>query len=436
MPLTKSDLCGVSPFGNVSRANDLFAEATLEFLRHGKRTLELLDNALRLDPEHIAAHAMRGFGVALLAKPELRPTINILIHTCRALADGQDGGTAFEQSLLGGLEELYAGRYRKAADRLDAGQDSTAPSVLLMKLSHQVRFMTGDLPGMLESAHRYVGFGQSAPGASYAQGCLAFALEESGEYVQAEILGKEAASQDPRDVWAIHAVGHVYEMKGLALEGLRWSNQTIASAEGCNNFGFHLAWHHALHLLELGRIPEALGHYDLAVRPSSTDDFRDIANASSLLVRLEQEGISVGNRWKELAEIAQNRSHDQDLVFAMLHGLMTGLAVGDDHTVQVIISSLQILASRTDKDQAVVAREIGLPLAEYLAGEKSDLEPLQMASSLKRLGGSNAQRDVFVRSLAVAAAKRGDNRAATDILEVRRKLTAESRGLQVALSRW
>lgn len=432
----ESDLYGGNHFGGCPKAIERFSSATLEFLRHGKRTLELLDSTLEAAPRFAAAHAMRGFGMALLAKPELRPAIALATEECKATLGEQGGGTAFEQTLLEALQALLAGQYFGAADRLDAGQDSAAPSVLIMKLSHQIRFMAGDLSGMRESAHRYTTLGPSAPGISFAQGCLAFALEESGDYTEAELLGLKATSKDPRDVWARHSVGHVYEMKGLALDGLKWSEETLAYAEECNNFGFHLAWHHALFLIELGRIAETIEYYDLAVRPSSTDDYRDISNACSLLVQLEQEGIDVGNRWSELAEIAQRRAQDQDLVFAMLHGLMSCLAVGNNKTVQEIITSLRLLASRTDTDQAFVAREIGLPLAEYLAGRNSALEPLQMSASLPRLGGSNAQRDVFVRSLAVTAAKRGDARSAMDILEVRRKLTTDSRGLRVALARW
>ena len=45
-----------------------------------------------------------------------------------------------------------------------------------------------------------------------------------------------------------------------------------------------------------------------------------------------------------------------------------------------------------------------------------------LAQRLPRLGGSHAQRDVFVRTLAEFAANRGDSDALAAILEVRRRM--------------
>src|SRR5215207_6079809 len=51
-----------------------------------------------------------------------------------------------------------------------------------------------------------------------------------------------------------------------------------------------MAWHLALFHLETGDHDRVLAIYDTQVRPHPTDDFRDVANAVSLLWRFEQEG--------------------------------------------------------------------------------------------------------------------------------------------------
>jgi hypothetical protein len=50
-------------------------------------------------------------------------------------------------------------------------------------------------------------------------------------------------------------------------------------------------------LLDLGRYDAVLDLYDTEIRAERTDDYRDISNATSLLMRLELDGIEVGDRW-------------------------------------------------------------------------------------------------------------------------------------------
>ncbi|NRB36802.1 MAG: archaeosortase/exosortase family protein, partial [Rhodobacteraceae bacterium] len=78
-------------------------------------------------------------------------------------------------------------------------------------------------------------------------------------------------------------------------------------------------WHKALLLLDQGDNDAVLALYDEQVRSEKTDDYRDFSNASSLLMRLELEGVSVGDRWEELAALAETRTDDGCLIFADLH---------------------------------------------------------------------------------------------------------------------
>ena len=61
-----------------------------------------------------------------------------------------------------------------------------------------------------------------------------------------------------------------------------------------------------------------------------------------------------------------------------------------------------------------------------------------LAQRLPRLGGSHAQRDVFVRTLAEFAANRGDSDALAAILEVRRRMKRDDRilGRRLAEASW
>lgn len=307
-----------------------------------------------------------------------------------------------------------------------------------MKLSHQLRFMVGDLCGMLDSASRFLA--RSDQASHYAKGCLAFALEEGGLFDSAERLGRQAVEADPCDVWGGHAIAHVYEMTGQATAGLRWSVDIKEHSQQCNNFGFHLEWHHALFLLRLGRHQEVLDLYDSDIRPESTDDFRDFSNASSLLVRLEQAGVDVGNRWRELLFHAQQRASNQELVFASLHHLLACLSANDRASSTAIVSNLRALSQETDSDQGQVARQVGLPLADCLfkafdGKETPTHEVIDLSAKLFKLGGSKVQRDVFIGTLMIWAAKSGCFEIMGQLHDVRHRIPMDQKTLEV-VSKW
>jgi hypothetical protein len=259
--------------------------------------------------------------------------------------------------------------------------------------------MLGDADGMRRSLARIVSvYTDRVTHAGFIRGCYAFALEETGAYEQAEQVGRRAVDLEPTDAWGRHAVAHVFEMTGRAAQGRSWLANP-ASWSHCNNFSFHMAWHVALFEIELGRPLAALELYDTAVRAERTDDYRDIANAASLLERLELEGVAVGNRWEELADIAERRVHDRRLVFADLHYLLALLGAGRGPAAMALVQGL--MSTNGSTVNGALTEQLGAPAAAGLmafhAGRHADaarlLEPVM--DRLQPIGGSHAQRDVF-----------------------------------------
>ena len=68
-----------------------------------------------------------------------------------ALAERGTGCTEDERALLDALALGTEGRLLSAADRLDLALDRNPQALLLVKLSHTLRFMAGDVPGMLRT---------------------------------------------------------------------------------------------------------------------------------------------------------------------------------------------------------------------------------------------------------------------------------------------
>jgi hypothetical protein len=408
-----------------------FEEAALGILAHRPGVPQALDRALAADSAFAAAHALKGLAAVILARAELLSTARAALGAAE-IALAARGGTPGERALVGALTAAIDGRLAAAAARLDEQLALNPHDLLAIKLAHGFRFMLGDAAGMLAiTARALPAWGPSRPGYGFALGCHAFALEECGELRRAEAVGREGVRHEPRDAWGLHAVAHVHEMSGRIEQGIAWLERTRPTWSRCNNFSFHLAWHLALFHLERGRHERVLELYDTEVRPQPTDDFRDVANAVSLLWRLEQEGVAVGGRWAELEAIARRRRHDTTLVFASLHYLLALLGGGDFAAAHELAAALGAKALAGNGDQAGVAARIGLDLADTLLGFGQGYpmraHPGRLAAATPQLGGSHAQRDLFIRTLAFLAAEHGDRAACERVMAHRRRLGREDR---------
>lgn len=296
----------------------------------------------------------------------------------------------------------------------------------MVKLSHALRFMAGDQAGLRRTTHHVLATNSTdRTGYGFILGMHAFALEETGTYAEALRTGLDAVEREPTDSWGMHAVAHVFEMTGRSRIGLAWLRATEDRWALCNNFAGHMAWHSALFLLEQRDHGRVLELYDTAVRASRSEDFRDFANAASLLFRMRQAGVDVGDRWDELADISRRRRHQTGLIFARLHDMVALAAVGDHESCRDTLHAIEDMAVRWDGEQAPVAAHAGVALGHIiLASMESEvtaddrgLETL--TAHLRMLGGSNAQRDLFVQILANEAVRRRDHAALSHIMTLR-----------------
>jgi tetratricopeptide (TPR) repeat protein len=296
-----------------------------------------------------------------------------------------------------------------------------------MKVSHAISFILGDSQDMRSSLEKILPtYDDNHAGRGYLMGCYAFALEETGDYSQAEIAGRKGMLQAPDDAWGLHAVAHVYDMTANAKAGLDWLTGREDAWAHCNNFRYHVWWHKALMHLDQGQIDEVLALYDHEIRKDKTDDYRDISNATSLLSRLELDGVDVGGRWEELADLSENRTEDGCLIFADLH-YMLALVGGDrDQAVKSMLSRMHKDAQNSKSDIEKTMAIPGLAAATGLeafgeADYKSAFVNLANArKTIQTAGGSHAQRDVFERLTIDAGIRGGFLNDAEEILNERK----------------
>lgn len=384
----------------------------LAFLAHAAATPGHLSAALEADPDLAAAHAAKGLFSLLLGRREMTAVASEALAAARRSAAVRPVSRR-EGHYVEALAEWLGGRPSGAVARMDAVLAREPHDALALKIGHAIRFVLGDARGMRTALEAVLpAYGPDHPAHGYVLGCHAFALEEAGEYGLAEARGRAGLEIAPDDAWGLHAVAHVHDMRGDAAAGLDWLDGREEAWAHCNNFRYHVWWHRALMLLDLGRAEEALSVYDAEVRAERTDDYRDLSNAASLLMRLELDGVAVGGRWEELADLSERRSDDGCLVFADLHYMLALAGGRREDAAATLLARLARDAAGDDETALRMARP-GLPAAEGLAAFGAGHHAtafdrlLDARPAMQRAGGSHAQRDVFERVTIEAGLRAG-----------------------------
>ncbi|MEM8789570.1 MAG: tetratricopeptide repeat protein [Pseudomonadota bacterium] len=390
------------------------------FLTHGASTPQHLARVFEAAPDFAQGHAVKGMFCLLLGRCEMNETARTAM-TAADQAAARVPPNGREAVYLEALRDWLGGQPSAAASRLETVLLLHPRDALAMKLVQAVRFMLGQPQAMRASIEQILPHWSDHPALGYLKGCYAFALEETGEYDAGEKSGREGLLLAPDDAWGLHAVAHVYDMTARAEDGLFWLSGQTRAWEHCNNFRYHVWWHIALMHLDLGQVDEVLALYDSEIRADKTDDYRDISNGASLLSRLEIEGVNVGDRWDELADLSQGRVDDGAVVFADLHYMLSLIGGHRGDAIQIMLHRMSQNAARFQTDMDRITDRPGLSAANGLEayGEGNYAEAFLNLSAargdMQKIGGSHAQRDVFER-LTIEAALRGGYLDAADLL--------------------
>jgi hypothetical protein len=406
------DLRGVTVTAASAAAVVALDAATDAFLAHRADLPARIAAALGEDPDLVPAHLLAGLAFRLQGRAAGTARAGAHLDAARA-ALARRGGTAREWALAAALATWHeAGEMEAAAAEVEAVLAATPRDAVALKAAHGMRFVLGDAPGMRRAAEGALpAWEAGTPGRAFARGCLGFALGETGEPRAAERLGRAAAEERPDDLWAVHAVGHVMEAEGRAEDGLAWLAGFRAHLAAAGSFGRHVLWHAALFHLHRGECDVALDLYDAAIASAGFEEPRDFANAASLLWRIEAQGRAVGAaRWQALAETAAARAAEPGIAFFEMHEVLALAAAGHREGLGAKLGAMRRRAEAAGDSGARLLAEVGLDAAEAVAAlaggapraAHDRLHPL-LGAPLRRLGGSEAQRDLFER-MGVAAA--------------------------------
>ena len=403
-----------------------FNKAMDSYFKFLPDTMEHIDAAIAADPNMPIAHCFRGYLQLLATKHEVALlTLDSVNNTSLALKEA--GATERERKHFTALKHLNEGNILLVISIWEEILIKYPCDGLALKLLHYFYFMLGDARNNRDSVARVLPFwNDNYPFYGQVRGIYAFGLQETGDYRGGEAMARMASEMNPDDIYAVHSLTHVHEMEGRYREGMNWIEGGAKHWAHCNNFRFHVWWHFCNFTIELGRFEDCLTNLDSNVRPdNSSDDFRDTSSAASVLWRLEFEGIDVGDRWTELADIAEKRMDDHILGYADCFSTLALLGGGRGKAAERMLKAMRAIKPRDEATQSVIIATLGLPLCEALSAYKQgDYEKvveliLPIRYNIEKLCGSHVQRDIFHQTLLYSAVRSGQYNLARALLSER-----------------
>jgi len=205
--------------------------------------------------------------------------------------------------------------------------------------------------------------------------------------------------------------------------------------DSASQMQFHLAWHQCLFLAERREHEHMLNIYDTRIRnrehplcASLPDLYIDLQNGSSLLWRLEQAGVDVGNRWQELSEVCTPRIEDMSNPFTSAHFALVLAASEQFDDCDKLVQAMEAFGENTSHDLSMRYQKAAIPAAKaviaHRKGQHNDvvnlLKPAQR--NLWQMGGSHAQQDIYFQILANSTAKLGDTAGYTQLMNTIEKI--------------
>jgi len=239
-------------------------------------------------------------------------------------------------------------------------------------------------------------------------GLLAFIRQEQLRFDDAMSLSVASLAQEPAAGHSAHARAHAHYETGDHAAGVAWMDEWVAGDGARTESLSHFNWHAALHELSLGNTDSVRRRYETQLQPERLLGCRGLVDTGSLLYRwaLTPGASDVPDIHGVTDHAGRDMLEHPPSPFVAMHSAVMLLALDD-------VPGLRGLADWAARHDHPAQREVVAPLASALAlmgagdpGAAADrLAVLQ--PQIRRLGGSDAQREI-VEETRIAALLKAD----------------------------
>ena len=268
---------------------------------------------------------------------------------------------------------------------------------------------------------------------SYLYGMYSFGLVQSNFFAEAEKAAKHSLSLNANDAWATHTLCHMYEYKNEYDTGIKFLRDTETDWSVCGFIATHNYWHLALYHVERNEHEQALAIFDQNISAYlSANRTLDLVDLAGMLYRLKLDctPLELGERWSKLKQVFETRVNDHAYTFNDAHVLMILSSCNDTPRKEKFFASLDSYLTSEESEHFGVQYDScnniikSLNGANYLKGVNQQLASdifeaichfdkgefacvvdklYPIRYEMVRIGGSNAQRDMFQQMLVQAA---------------------------------
>ena len=253
---------------------------------------------------------------------------------------------------------------------------------------------------------------------------FAFAACELGRLAEARAMIERSMAANPACGHGAHIKAHVLYECGEARAGLDYLLAWLPGYPREALMHCHLSWHVAMFALALGRMQEAWEAYRSAVHPGGSwgPPLNVATDSASFLWRAELAGQARrAELWREVREYTRQNFPKVGIAFLDVHAALACVANDDAAGLERLSAELneRVAAGRLPAGNVVPLLADGL--GAYGAGQWDRAAELlgKALPETVRIGGSRAQRDLVVKTLAAAYLKAGRGMEAQALLAQR-----------------
>ncbi len=355
--------------------------------------------AAEVDPDFALGYCLTGCLRLFGGVSAAHPRINLELRAAKAR---RSRVTLREQAHIDAFEQAAAGEMSLAGQMWDGILAEYPHDIMAAKCAHEAYYLVGESDRMRQSVlHILPAWHDAIPYHGFLLGMAAFGLEEAGDYRRAEEFGRKAVAMEPRDCWAVHAVAHTLQMEGRAQETIDWLEKMEAHWDTARWLRGHLWWHLCLPLMDGGAFERVLEIFDRHVSDCDEDMVTRLNDCTSLLWRLELKGIDVEDRWDQLVDLWAHHVNDHAFAFADAHLAMTLVSAGGEKKLGRFLESQHAYIEGENSTNSQIMEQVGRQLClGVIAFRRGDFATAAenidaVLAQTHRIGGSNAQRDLF-----------------------------------------